>query len=159
MRTIVKHLRGTASEWESNDIIVPDGELAVCRNPDNSLNVKIGDGVNKFSRLHSIATDSKTITSQDNTYEFVAESKTVYHLNDVKSLKIITPDAFCNDYSCMICFDTGNHQAEFTMGNTYFTGDDTQNGSFNPTLNRCYTLFIWYAFSGFQGIVRAIPHL
>lgn len=48
---IVKHRRGTTSEWLEFDLVPEEGELVIEECKDGSHRCKIGDGHNKFSKL------------------------------------------------------------------------------------------------------------
>ena len=50
----IRHLRADESEWKGNDIIVPDGEIAIIKTRGGGIRLKVGDGEKKFSELSAI---------------------------------------------------------------------------------------------------------
>ena len=57
MNYILKHRRGTTSEWLKSSVIPEDGELIIEELANGDRRCKIGDGVNKFNKLSYVDAD------------------------------------------------------------------------------------------------------
>ena len=155
MKKSIRHLRGDSAEWQRNDIIVPDGEIALLRTAGGRTVIKVGDGRHTFSDLHSVGGD----VSKEGGTSITLRHGTSYRLGKAYLLNLTFPTSFDDDYYCEISFDSPDNPTElvFTGTDVRFTGDGVADGEFMPDSNMHYTVFIWYD-GCMQGVVRGIPN-
>ena len=151
----VRHLRADESEWSGNDIIVPDGEIAILKTRSGGTRLKVGNGEKRFSELPSITGEAVT--------EVGAKSITLrhgrsYRLGETASLQISFPDVMDDDYYSEVSFDSGIDATELEFSKKVrLTGDGVADEDFLPSPKTHYTVFIWYD-GELQGIVRGLPN-
>ena len=68
VRTIV----GTTAEWAADDLVIGDGEIACERLVDGKVKIKCGDGLQKFSVLPYIQSDSPRVLPHVETLAYAA---------------------------------------------------------------------------------------
>lgn len=155
MTKSIRHLRGDTDSWYENDIVIPDGELAICRTYSGGTVLKIGDGMKRFSELEPLGDHSKY--KYGLTGFFTLENNCLFKLDTPRALKIQTPDMFDDNFSCLLSFTTGAGTLPVEiLGKIYFSGDDTAGGDFIPEPKRNYNIFIWND-GNFQAVVRGVP--
>lgn len=49
---VIQHLRGTTAEWAEDDIVIPEGEIAIEKLPNRDYRFKIGNGIDTWSELN-----------------------------------------------------------------------------------------------------------
>ncbi len=151
----IRHLRADECEWKANDIVIPDGEIAILKTKAGNAKIKIGNGEKKFSELPSLLGDIGKTEEGVNITLLHANS---YRLGERTALSISFPDVIDDDYYSEISFDSGVDATEFTVyGRLRLTGDGVADEDFMPIPNTHYTIFIWYDGS-MQGIVRGLPN-
>lgn len=150
----IRHLRGTLSEWQNHDIVIPDGEIAILKSPGGISKIKLGNGKDKFSSLpaitgESIKTDKREIT--------LLHGRS-YRLGECASLSLTIPTDIDDDYYSEISFDSGIDATEFLINTAVrLTGDGVADEELMPRPKTHYTMFIWYD-GALQGIVRGLPN-
>lgn len=157
MTKSIRHLRGSETQWKNNDIIIPDGELAIMRTAGGGTKIKVGNGTDTFSALRSVDGDYVQFPLSATNQSFTLESNMIYHTPNVRTMTLTLPTSYDADFCCMICMDTRFYTCDFSLDGVYFTGDDVVDGEFVPVAGKSYTLFIWYATS-FQGVIRGVPY-
>lgn len=151
----IRHLRADESEWSSNDIVLPDGEIAILKTRGGNTKLKIGDGVLKFSELPSLLGDAQEHDGYDTVTLLHGKS---YRLGEVPSLTVALPDVIDDDYYSEISFDSGVDATEFeVIGRIRLSGDGVADEELMPEANTHYTVFVWYD-GAVQGIVRGLPN-
>ena len=150
----IRHLRGNEADWAANDIIIPDGEIALVRTGGGNTKIKIGDGTRHFSALPSLI--GNTITADMQSIKI--EHGISYRLGTQYSIAAELPEKPDADFFAEVSFDSGRDATDFSVsGEITFTGDGTADGDFMPEANTHYTVFIWYDGS-YQGVIRGVPH-
>ena len=150
----IRHLRGTKTEWEANDVVIPDGELAIMKTKAGNSTIKVGNGIDRFSSLPSITGDS--VTTQNS--ELTLLHGRSYRLGECSSLTLSFPAVLDDDYYTEISFDSGADATEFYLnGRVRLTGDGVADEELMPRAKTHYTVFIWYD-GELQGIVRGLPN-
>lgn len=151
----IRHLRAGEAEWKQNDIVIPDGEIAILKTKAGNVKIKIGNGESKFSELPSLIGDIGK--SEENGNITLLHGKS-YRLGETAFLSISFPAVIDDDYYSEISFDSGVDATEFSAtGKLRLTGDGVADEDFMPSPNTHYTIFIWYDGS-MQGIVRGLPN-
>ena len=154
MKKSIQHLRGSKNEWLNNDIIVPDGEIALERDSNGNNRIKIGDGEKAYSKLSYIDTNYATYVSENTM--LTIKNREFMRLPTQGTLILVTPDNPPEDFRCTLRFSSGETATTFSVSGTIkFSGDDVYSTRLIPKANKHYTLFMWYD-EGFHGIVRAI---
>ena len=149
----IKHLRGTAEEWQSYDIIVPDGEIAILKGSDGGAKIKIGNGRDKFSALPFFS--ANTVITAEST--FTLENNRIYRLGRLTEATFSLPDNVDDDFYCEISFDTSESGADISFGSPItLTGDEAYETVIIADAEKHYTVCIWYD-GRFQGAVRGAP--
>ena len=149
----IRHIRGTEAEWAANDVVIPEGEIALLKTRGGKIKAKIGDGYSKFSELSSI--DGDAIRPTKNTIS-PAHGK-LYRLGTVTDLTVSLPASPDDDFYTEISFTSGEDATEFmTDTKIRFTGDDIAAEEFIPRERTHYNLFIWYD-GEYQGVARGLP--
>lgn len=150
----IRHLRGSASDWQAYDTVIPDGEIAILKTNTGRAQIRIGNGNDKFSALPSLTGDSVTTDER----ELTLLHGNSYRLGECSSLVISFPSIFDEDYYSEFSFDSGIDATEFAInGSVRLTGDGVADEEFMPEANTHYTVFIWYD-GELQGIVRGLPN-
>jgi len=150
----IRHLRGNEADWAANDIVVPDGELAILYTGGGQTKLKVGDGVRRFSALPALIGNTSSIDAD----ELTVEHGVTYRLGRRAALALRLPDAPDDDFFTEISFNSASYATEFEAEpKVTFTGDGTADGDFTPETKRNYTLFIWYD-GTYQGVVRGVPY-
>ena len=150
----IRHLRGTESEWETYDGVIPDGEIAILKTHGGNSKIKIGNGSDKFSSLPSLTGDSVSTNER----EITLLHGRSYRLGECEELSIAFPDNMDDDYYSELSFDSGVDATDFfTDGRVRFTGDGVADEEFMPSPKTHYTVFVWYD-GELQGIVRGLPN-
>ena len=150
----IRHLRGNEADWAGNDIVVPDGEIAILHTGGGQIKLKVGDGVRRFSALPALIGNTLSLDQNDLT----VEHGFTYRLGRRDALALRLPDAPDADFFTEISFQSASYATEFeATPNIIFTGDGTADGDFTPEAMRNYTLFIGYDGS-YQGVVRGVPY-
>lgn len=157
MTKSIRHLRGSDTQWKNNDIIIPDGELAIMRTAAGSTKIKVGNGTDAFSALRSVGGDYIQYSVAPTKHVFTLEANMIYHVPNARDLVLTLPASYDADFCCMICLDTRYCACDFSLEGVYFSGDDVVDGEFVPVVSKSYTLFIWYG-TGFQGVIRGVPY-
>ena len=156
MRKSIRHLRATTEEWITHNIIIPDGEIAIERDPCGIDRIKIGNGVDYYSDLPYL--DGISVRYEDFEGTLLLENARRYRLGCAKLITIDTPIIFPDDFTCEISFSSGEVATEFaTNSHLRLSGDDVMGEIFIPAPNMHYTLFIWYD-DELHGVVRGIPN-
>ncbi len=151
----IRHLRADEGGWLANDIVVPDGEIAILKTRGGRVRVKIGNGVDKFSHLSSLGTDAVTENSPELLTLHHGKS---YRLGTVSSMTLRIPDTIDEDYYSEVSFDSGKDATELEfLGKVRLSGDDVADEELMPRANTHYTVFVWYD-GNVQGIVRGLPN-
>lgn len=150
----IRHLRATDTEWKSNDIVVPDGEIAILKSSSGVSKLKVGNGIDTFSSLPTITGDSVKTDKRDLT---LLHGRS-YRLGECASLVLQVPSNIDDDYYSEVSFDSGINATEFLMNTKVrLSGDGVADEELMPREKTHYTLFIWYD-GELQGIVRGIPN-
>ena len=148
----IKHLRANEEEWKSNDIVIPDGEIAIIATKGGNSNIKIGNGNDKFSSLPSLF----GCTVKDAEESLTILHGRSYRYGEIPVLNVSFPDVIDDDFYAEISFDSGVDATEFSVeGKIRFSGDDVADEELMPKPNTHYNVFIWYDGS-LQGVVRGI---
>lgn len=92
---IYQHRRGTTERWLASDVIPLDGEIIIEERADNSIELKIGDGIHTFKHLQYISKEE--ITKDD----FCEELR-----NEFDALKSLSITAIGK---CLIINNNGNN--------------------------------------------------
>ena len=154
MNKSIQHLRASESVWAANDIVIPDGEIAILRTAAGTQKIKIGNGSDKFSLLPTIGGDA--VESADDVTVVVPSR--VYRLYERAAVNIFLPNHPDFDFYTEISFSTADDAAEFSTNiSIRFTGDDVAGEEFIPNTNMHYTVFIWFD-GEYQGVVRGLPN-
>ena len=61
----MRQLIGTSADWTANDLVIGDGEIAIVREVDGALGLRVGDGLKRFSELPDIGVDFVTVIEGD----------------------------------------------------------------------------------------------
>ena len=140
----VKHIRSDEDTWDEYNPVIPDGELALIRR-DGGYDVKIGDGVRRFSQLppligrHTVDTETEEV------------SATVSHLDHtcfgiVWYLTLTLDYTDQPNFTAIVSFTTDDPEPLFEITNgagIYFSGADVEDGVFVPQMFMKYTLLFW----------------
>ncbi len=143
---IIQHRRGRAAEWNSADPIIPDGELALVKRS-FGYDIKVGDGVRKYSELGSISGD--IYTDYDNyMIELVMRRGTDYRLGCVEELYLsFEGGSPGEDFYATVTFDCDEFGIAIILPDSLdvtFTGTDTYLGEFSPRNYTHYNLFFFW---------------
>ncbi|MBQ9070998.1 MAG: hypothetical protein IJY23_06615 [Clostridia bacterium] len=150
----IRHLSGTESEWDTHNLVVPDGEISILKTKGGNKKIKIGNGTDRFSELPSLTGDA---VKTDAIAITLMHGKS-YRLGVAAALELSFPDVIDDDYYSEISFDSGTDATEFSVsGSLRLTGDDVADEELLPKTNYHYTVFIWYD-GDFQGVVRGLPN-
>lgn len=139
----VKHRRAGEEEWLELDPIIPDGELALISRADG-YDVKIGDGVKKYSELSPLIGRSYTI--EDEEYELTLSHKDHARFPGIYALDITLNTEGHDDYISMLTFDSLDEDPMLTIydyDSMLFSGCDVEDGIFVPKAYMHYTLIFW----------------
>lgn len=151
----IQHLRGTASEWEENDITPAEGEIALLKKADGRVQLRVGDGENAFSLLTPIG-ESK-IDAEALPFGTL-EAGCEYRMGVCDAVEVYFPDEPADDYYAVVTFDSPEEAPFFYVDeDCQFSGDDTENETFVPRENRHYTILFWYDGTK-QALVRGVSH-
>ena len=154
MHKSIRHLRGTESEWAANDIVIPDGEIALLKTPTGRIKAKIGDGISRFSELSSL--DGDALRTGDDTLDM--KHGKLYRLGTVSGISIKLPRSPEDDFYTELSFTSGEDATEFISDTVIrFTGDDIAAEEFIPREKTHYNLFIWYD-GEYQGVARGLAN-
>lgn len=150
----IRHLRGTSSEWEAYNPVIPDGEIAILKTKAGRSKIKVGNGSDNFSSLPSLTGDSITTDEREIT---LLHGRT-YRLGECSHLSVSFPSVIDEDYYSEFSFDSGIDATEFVINSKVrLTGDGVADEDFMPAEKTHYTVFIWYD-GELQGIVRGLPN-
>ena len=139
----VKHRRASDEEWMDIDPVIPDGELALISGK-NGYDIKIGDGVRRYSELPPLI--GKSYTIEDEECEVTLAHRDDVRLPGVYYLSISLDTGGHDDYTAMLTFDTLDEDPVMTIYNynsIKFTGTDVEDGIFIPRAYMHYTLIFW----------------
>ena len=154
----IRHRRGTLSEWESYNPIIPDGEIALVKY-DTGYGIAIGDGKTPFNEL---STSSSRI-KKDMTSLIVEEelhSGDDLRLGIVEELHLDIKTPIPDDFFATVTFISENEATMLSLSDNddiYFTGTDTDDGFFSPYEYMRYNIFLFYDGS-LQGVVRGYEY-
>jgi len=81
----IKPLRGTTSEWTTNDIVIGKNEMAFENMEDGTKKMKIGDGIHKWSELPYVI-DFQAIKAQVDLANTIKE-EALLRSNNVETVK------------------------------------------------------------------------
>lgn len=140
----VKHRRATEDEWLESDPVIPDGELALVSRS-GGYDVKIGDGVKKYSELSSLMGKR-----EENLMDAYAEA-TLRHRDHacfamLEGLNVTLLSDGHPDYVAMLSFTTDEYVDEFVINcdeNITFSGASIVDGVFMPDMLTKYTMIFW----------------
>jgi len=150
----IRHLRGSESEWQAYDTVIPDGEIAILKTRGGVPKIKIGNGSDRFSSLPSLTGDSVTTSAKSVTLNHGKS----YRLGECQTLEIEFPAIIDDDYYSEISFDSGIDATEFSVnGKVRLSGDEVADEELLPKAKTHYTVFVWYD-GELQGIVRGLPN-
>ena len=150
----IRHLRADEATWAANDIIVPDGELALLKTKGGYTKIKVGDGQHSFSTLPSLT--GEAVNLAESSVEL--QHGRSYRLGQMDAVTVSFPSVIDDDYYAELTFDSGADATVFeVMGSVALSGDDVADRELMPRENTHYTVFIWYD-GTLQGIVRGIPN-
>jgi hypothetical protein len=151
----VRHLRADENGWLANDIVIPDGEIAILKTKGGRARIKVGNGIDKFSALPSLGTDA---VKENGTGALILGHGKSYRLGQVQSLALSIPPEIDDDYYSEVSFDSGTDATELEIiGRIRLSGDDVADEELMPKANTHYTVFVWYD-GELQGIVRGLPN-
>ena len=152
----IQHLRGLQRELGALPFPIPDGEIAMEKDPSGRIFLKIGDGEKLYNDLSYI--NKKRVINSGSAIKLV--NGTTFNIQTVTSLKITVPTSLDFDFYAEINFTSGKSATLLSLsgGSIYFTGDDTVQGELFPEPNMKYNLFIWKVGTTLQGVVRGIPN-
>ena len=155
MTKSIRHLRATSDEWALNDIVIPDGELALEITRNGTAKMRFGNGESPFSKLRSVTGDTAFCQSGDLTLY----SGVRYRLGEVAQITAFLPPRPDDDYYCEISFDSPADATDFTVTGEKLrlTGDGVADEELLPEPSTHYTVFIWYD-GEYQGVVRGISN-
>ena len=140
----VKHRRATADLWEAIDPIIPDGEIALTKT-DSGVEVRIGDGTNKYSELLPI--NGRRIVNSDDYVNVTLRNGDEIQCGCIEALEI-TLNRNGRFFSAILSFETGSERyINATInydGDILFSGDDLDEGYFSPCESSHYTMHFWY---------------
>jgi hypothetical protein len=150
-------LRGNETEWAENDIVIPDGELAVLQHSSGITRIKIGNGTSRFSELQFVGQHLTKLTEDSAVLNPTGDGD--YKCGIMRSLTLTLPSVPEDGFSFAVTFksDTEVTNINITGGSIYFTGDGCADGTLYPDFKTSYTLFVWYDGS-YQGVVRGVPY-
>ena len=134
----IQHLRGTPEEYLLYDQIIPDGELALVRRADGTVDIKIGDGVSFFSALPFVGR-----TVENTATESVLLRHSFEHrLGEVGRVELLLPEELPEDFTSVLTFGSGLTGCTFSYPaeRIVFVGDHTKGGVFFPEKRNHYTL-------------------
>lgn len=139
----VKHRRADEESWLEADPVIPDGELALVRSS-SGYDVKIGDGVSKYSELSPIMGKHTTDSSEN-------ASVTLSHRDHasfpaIASLTVRLEQTDRPDYVAMLSFEAPDYSPELTFEDCpdiLFSGVNIEDNVFLPTEYMHYTLLFW----------------
>ena len=151
----IRHLRADENGWIANDIVIPDGEIAILKTKSGRARVKIGNGIDKFSALPTLGTDAVKESSCD---VLTLEHGKSYRLGEIPHLLLRVPTGIDDDYYSEVSFDSGTDATELEIeGKIRLSGDDVADEDLMPKAHTHYTVFVWYD-GDVQGIVRGLPN-
>lgn len=152
----IKHLRGTTAEWKANNIVVPDGELAIERTTSGGTHLKIGNGIDRFTDLPSVT--GSTIKTDEYCLYLVSGYR--YVCGWRSGIELILPEEPDDDFYCEVSFKSRNNIADFSIigGKTLMSGDGTADGIMIPEPYHYYTILLWYEDGIFHGVSRGVPY-
>lgn len=140
----VKHRRADDDEWMHFDPVIPDGEIALVSR-ENGYDIKIGNGVQRYSELDSIM--GKHVLSTDDEYPSITLGhRDTVCLGGVYELFVYLDAESHIDYTAMVSFYSPEEATQFILeSETWirFSGSDTSEGVFIPRENAHYTLLFW----------------
>ena len=139
----VKHRRASDTEWSEIDPVIPDGEIALISG-NHGYDIKIGDGVKKYSELTSLM--GKKCLCEDEECEVTLSHRDNVHLPGVYYLGISLDTDGRDDYVSMLTFDTLDEAPMLTIydyESMLFSGADVTDGIFVPKTEMHYTLLFW----------------
>lgn len=150
----IRHLRAAESEWLSNDVVIPDGEIVILKTRSGGTRLKVGNGKDKFSALPTLGTDAVKATDGALTLHHGKS----YRLGTSQALTLTLPETIDEDYYSEVSFDSGADATELEIiGKIRLSGDDVADEDLMPKPNTHYTVFVWYD-GDIQGIVRGLPN-
>ena len=150
----IKHLRASEEEWKSNDIVIPDGEIAIMTTKGGNSHIKIGNGSDRFSSLPSLT----GCTIKDSDESIMLLHGRTYRFGEIPVLHISLPNTIDDDFYSEISFDSGTDATELSVdGKIRLSGDDVADEELMPKPNMHYTICVWYDGS-IQGVVRGLPN-
>ena len=140
----VKHRRADDDEWMNFDPVIPDGEIALVSR-EHGYDIKIGNGVQRYSELDSIMGKHVTLPYEDY-HEITLGHRDTVCMETVYELSVTLDIASHPDYTAMISFDSPEEPTQFILESSMwirFSGSDTSEGAFIPRENAHYTLLFW----------------
>ena len=149
-------LRGTPEEWGTYDAPLMDGEVALLKWQNGRVQLRVGNGQNKFSTLKNVG--DITVKSGALSYGTL-EAGVEYRITTIEEglVEYYFPDTPDEDLYSILVFDAPATAIEFaTDEDAKLTGDNCKNGMFTPAPNTHYTVYFWYDGTK-QGFVRGVP--
>lgn len=137
-------LRGTPEEWAAYDVPLKDGEIAFLKMANGRVQLRVGNGQNKFSALKAVG--ERTVKSGALSYGTL-EAGVEYRIATIEDglVEYFFPDEPETDFYAILVFDSGTEAPEFcTDEECKFTGDDTSGGVFTPLAGKHYNILLWY---------------
>ena len=138
----VKHLRGTREQWQKNDPVIDEGEIALLLTESGRYRMKIGNGRDSFSALEMFGGE---------VYSGSGNTVLLKHCADVRfdkkaSLTIAFPEIIDEDYYAMLTFVSPATPTTLTYpeGVISFSGTSLTEGKLVPEATLRYTLIFWY---------------
>ena len=145
MPALIKHIRGTRSEWVKENPIIPDGVLALSME-NGSYNIVVGDGKKHFADLRGIR-PKITDSIDDCIISITVNNNDDIRLSEAEELYITLPTNPAKDFSAMVTFFCGEFGTMFSYPSDckiFFSGTDVIDREFHPAMYNHYTLFFWY---------------
>lgn len=151
----IQHLRGSESDYQEHDLVVPDGELALLKRDDGTTAVKIGDGVRPFSALPYLG---RTVREEQADSAVTLANETEHRLPLSSRVEIVLPEAICNEFTSVVTFTSPNEGTTviYPAGKILFIGDHTDGGIFVPEPRYHYVLCLRYNGEVLLGEVSAV---
>ncbi len=151
----IQHLRGSETDYQEHDLIVPDGELALLKRNDGTTAVKIGDGVRPFSALPFLG---RTVRTEEENSTVTLANETEHRLPLSSRVEILLPETIADEFSSVLTFTSPNDGTTviYPAGKILFIGDHTSGGIFIPEPRYHYVLTLRYNGEVLLGEVSAI---
>ena len=158
MANSVQHLRGTKEEWRIHDPVIPDGEIALIMDENESYRLKIGNGKQTFSKLPYPS--DEIIRIEGTEAELTLGDREEIRMGEMSFLKIAIPEQISESFISSIVFDSGETPTtiEYDTPKVKYSGVDIQAELFVPSEHTHYNVIFWYD-GALQCTVRGVGNV